>query len=134
MLTGAVVLIVEDGGLIGLDLAMTVEDLHGLPIVVSTVTEGLREIAADCVSAAIVDAQLPDGEVTPLAVELITRGIPFVVHTGGTLTKELQTLLARHVVVPKPTPSSDVIVILEREILGTLRDLGTVLAVQPRRC
>lgn len=117
MLADLNILIVEDGGLIGLDLAMAVEDQHGLPVVVSTLSEGLRVIATGAVSAAILDAQLPDGEVTPLASALIDERIPFVVYTGGTLPNALGSLIPSRTVVSKPAPSSDVLAALEREFL-----------------
>jgi ActR/RegA family two-component response regulator len=118
MLTGVNVLIVEDGGLIGHDLAMAVEDLLGFPVIVSTVSEGLRNVSAGSVSAAILDAQLSDGEVSPLAQALIESGIPFVIYTGGTSSFRFESLLARHAVVLKPAPSSDVMAALEREVLS----------------
>ncbi|WP_313439406.1 hypothetical protein [Novosphingobium sp.] len=138
MLTGLTVLIVEDGGLIGHDLAAAVEDLHRFPIVVATVSEGLRVVATATVSAAILDAQFPDGEVTPLAVALIERAVPFVVHSGGTLSDALNALFARHAVVPKPALSSAALAALERECLGDQTMVGPMpeiaFVLEDRRC
>jgi hypothetical protein len=54
------------------------------------------------VDAAILDANLPDGDVTPVAEELIARGIPVVINTGVALPLTLR----RHPDLPvfrKPT-------------------------------
>jgi DNA-binding NtrC family response regulator len=111
------VLIVEDAGLVSLDLAMAIEDMHGCPIPVSSVAQGLDVVATRTISAAILDGHLPDGEVTPLAIVLTERSIPFVVYTGGELSAELSAIFTRQTVVNKPAASDAVVAALERECL-----------------
>ena len=118
MLTGMSVLIVEQAGLVSLDLAMVIEDLHGCPIPVSSVAQGLEVVATRSVSAAILGGHLPDGEVTPLAVALTELRIPFIVHTGGELSSELSTLFPHLSVVSKPASSDAVVAALEHECLN----------------
>jgi two-component SAPR family response regulator len=79
-----VVLIAEDEVLIAMDLSQRVRD-YG-PIVlgpVATVREGLRLMKSKMPDAAILDVNLSDGEVTPLARELMAAGIPTVLCTAN---------------------------------------------------
>jgi len=58
--------------------------------------------------AAILDANLPDGDVTPVAEELIAAGIPFLINTGV----EAGGARRRYPGLPvfrKPTPPSRLI-------------------------
>ena len=43
--------------------------------------------------AAILDANLPDGDVTPVAEELIAAGIPFLINTGVAVPLQLDATL-----------------------------------------
>ncbi|TAK08841.1 MAG: response regulator [Rhizorhabdus sp.] len=69
------VLIVEDEPIIALSLACAVEAL------------GL--LAQATIDAAIIDVQLEDRDITPVAVALLHRHVPFVVHTGTGLPDAL---------------------------------------------
>ena len=62
------ILIVEDQAIIALDLESAVEEANGQVIgPASTVREALKLLHANEVDAAILDANLPDGDVTPVA-------------------------------------------------------------------
>jgi len=83
MFNGAKVLILEDGPLIAMDLTATVMAAGGLVVgPATTVAAALDLLQEEPVAAAILDANLPDGELTPVAILLIERGVPVIVHTG----------------------------------------------------
>jgi len=110
MLTGITILIVEDEALVACDLAMAVEALEGIVIgPAATVAEALALVADVPPAAAIVDANLLDRDVTPLALALIEREIPFVIHTGTGLPAELKAVHPDLPVVMKPMPSDTVL-------------------------
>src|SRR3954471_2588651 len=96
------ILVVEDQAIIALDLQIAVEDANAKVIgPAATVREALDLLH----TTAILDANLPDGDVTPVAEELIERGIPFVVNTGVAIPLQLRRF--PHVpVFRKPTPPS----------------------------
>jgi DNA-binding NtrC family response regulator len=83
MLNGLPILIVEDDRMIALSLATIIEDMRGLPIgPVGTVEEALQRLETEPVKAAILDANL-DQDITPVALALADRAIPFVIHSGN---------------------------------------------------
>jgi DNA-binding response OmpR family regulator len=47
----------------------------------ATVRKALDLLDREVIHAAILDANLPDGDVTPVAEELIERGVPFIINT-----------------------------------------------------
>ena len=107
------VLIVEDDVFIALGLAAAVEDAGGVVIgPVDTVEEALRVLDNAEVHKAILDAQLADRDVTPVAVKLLERVIPFVVHTGTGLPAELAQMHPDVPLIMKPTPPEGVIRVL----------------------
>ena len=59
----------------------------------STVREALKLLHANEVDAAILDANLPDGDVTPVAEQLIVAGIPFLINTGSPCPSNLDATL-----------------------------------------
>jgi CheY-like chemotaxis protein len=103
------ILIVEDQAIIALDLESAVEESNGQVIgPASTVREALKLLHTNRVDAAILDANLPDGDVTPVAEELIAAGIPFLINTGVAVPLQLR----RYPGLPvfrKPTPPSRLI-------------------------
>jgi DNA-binding NtrC family response regulator len=111
------ILIVEDECYLALDLANAVEDWEGRVVgPVATVAEALELLEGQHVAAAILDSQLADGDVTPLARELSARGVPFVIHTGTRLPPELASSLPNVPVVMKPVRSSIVLACLLNEM------------------
>jgi DNA-binding NtrC family response regulator len=103
------ILIVEDQAIIALDLESAVEEANGQVIgPASTVREALKLLHTNEVDAAILDANLPDGDVTPVAEELIAAGTPFLINTGVAVPLQLR----RFPDVPvfrKPTSTSRLI-------------------------
>lgn len=106
MLTNARILILEDEAIPALDLATSVDMFGGIVIgPAGTIAAALALLDEQDVTAAILDANLPDGDLTPVAIRLLDRGIPVIVHTGNGAPQEL---LQRYPDVPvhvKPTPS-----------------------------
>jgi CheY-like chemotaxis protein len=81
------VLVVEDEAVIAMDLCLTVEEWGGQPLgPASSVREAPNSLAAtpEC-RAAIVDVNLPDGDIGPVLDRLEERGAAVIGSTGFTL-------------------------------------------------
>jgi DNA-binding NtrC family response regulator len=100
-LRGLRVLIAEDNRLIG---ELLREMLEGLGCVVIGPVPDLAElmavIEAERLDAALLDVRLADTNVFPAAIELASRGIPFVLTSGGGVG--LPAVLARAPHLTKP--------------------------------
>ena len=84
------VLVVEDQAIIALDLQAALEDA-GAHVIGPAATVGKAlDLLPASVHAAILDANLPDGDVTPVAEELIERGVPFLINTGAAVPLQLR--------------------------------------------
>lgn len=107
MFAGISILIVEDEAMLALDLACAVEDLDGKVVgPVATVADAFSLLATEAVAAAVLDANLLDGDVTPLVFALIEKAVPFVIHTGTGLPDDLIAVHPDVPVVMKPaTPN-----------------------------
>lgn len=111
------ILIVEDEAMVALGLSMAVEDLEGTVIgPVATVAEGLSLIDTETIAAAVLDANLADRDVTPLAAALVEAGIPLVIYTGTGLPAELADLHPDMPVLMKPANPTAVAMRLFEEI------------------
>lgn len=105
-----IILIVEDELLIALDMAMTIEDAGGRVLgPAATVAEGLALIQSMVVAAAILDANLPDGDITPIAMLLVEQGIPLLICSAIGLPPTLAALYPNLPVMIKPLPAERVI-------------------------
>jgi DNA-binding response OmpR family regulator len=88
------VLIMEDEFIVALDLSDMTEDLgYSVEGPYATVAEGERALERTRPDAAILDVQLADGEVFPLADALTRLGVPIIFHSGHADTR---SLLARY--------------------------------------
>ena len=113
MLDGLPILIVEDQPLVALDLSEIVESLGGRVVgPIASVAEAIARVRQEHVAAAILDANLLDRDVTPLAIELIERGTPFVVYTGTGLPDELARAYPALPIVLKPARAAAVVTML----------------------
>ncbi|MBX9465055.1 MAG: response regulator [Aquamicrobium sp.] len=114
------VLIVEDEPFIAFDLADAIESSGGTVVgPASTVREALQLLDKQTVEAAILDVNLPDGDVGPVIAALAAREIVFLVHTGAGLTPELQRLYPSLRVFSKPTPPPLLANIIAASLAGT---------------
>jgi hypothetical protein len=103
MLDGARVLLVEDELFVALDLVSEIHAAGGhvvgpYPSVAAT----LAALRTDDVAAAILDANLSDRDVTPVALLLVARNAAVVIHTGIGLPAELRRIHPDLPVVGKP--------------------------------
>jgi hypothetical protein len=117
MFNRSTILVVEDEPIVAIDLAYAVAQLGGTvlgPVPSVAYAFGLLETVVP--DGAILDAVLADGEVTPLALHLLARGVPFVVHTGSGLPRALAEAAPHTPVLMKPTPSERVAEWLAAEI------------------
>ncbi|MGJ8571404.1 MAG: hypothetical protein ACSHXI_11970 [Hoeflea sp.] len=105
-LEGAKILIAEDNMMVALDLSMEMEDL-GAEVIgpFARVEDALVAIRLSKPDGAILDVNLLDGYVTPLAEQLIDADVPVVFCTGVSLPVELQDKYPEAQVFIKPTAS-----------------------------
>lgn len=117
MLNGLPILIVEDEHFIAMDLAIAIEDLGGCAVgPVATVAEALALLVSETIKAAILDANLLDRDVTPLALLLVERAVPFVIHTGTGMPPTLAETHPDLPVVMKPARSTAVLAALLQQV------------------
>ena len=101
------VLIVEDEPFIALDLAMAVEEARGKVIgPAGSVREALTLIQQHLVQAAVLDVNLSDGDVTPIAELLIGGGVPVIFYSGLDLPVALRERYPSAWFCKKPTPAA----------------------------
>jgi len=88
------VLIMEDEFIVGLDLSdMTQELGFSVEGPYATVAEGEKVLERHRPDAAVLDVQLADGEVFPLADLLVRLGVPIIFHSGHA---DIAALTARY--------------------------------------
>jgi DNA-binding response OmpR family regulator len=110
MLERCPILIVEDEPLIAMNLAMEVERLDGVVIgPTATVAEALAILEETPVLGAILDANLADCEITPVARLMWKRGIPFVLHSAREIPAQLSSIITALAYIPKPADAAFVI-------------------------
>jgi DNA-binding response OmpR family regulator len=114
------ILIVEDEPLIAMCLADTVECMEGLVVgPAGSVKEALALIEGQAIAAAILDANLTDRDVTPVALLLTRLRVPFIVHTAAGLPAGLAHIFRKIRVVLKPQSPEFVVDQLRLAILAT---------------
>ena len=114
MLNRALVLVAEDQPLIALDVALAIEDADGVVAgPAASVRECLALIESQPIVAAILDVNLTDGDISPVAEALILAGIPMIVQTGIGLPAKLAARFPELVVQIKPCVAAALVVQLE---------------------
>ena len=99
----AAVFVAEDEPFIAFDLATTIEDAGGVVVgPAATVTEALALLEIHPVAAAILDVNLSDRDISPVAELLLARGVPVIFHTGVGLPDELTARFPNLIVHLKP--------------------------------
>ena len=102
-LAGCDLLVVEDEFLILLDLCTILEDQGARVTTASSVADGLAAARADRnFAAALLDVRLPDGDVFPVAEELVKRDVPLVFHSGHAQSGELKERFPNAIALSKP--------------------------------
>lgn len=90
MLNKHTILVAEDNPMVAWDIASAVEDAHGIVMgPFDTVAEALSFLEGHSVSGAILDIELKDRNVTPLAQALLRLQIPMVFQSGQNLPEAL---------------------------------------------
>jgi CheY-like chemotaxis protein len=83
LLNQAHILVVEDEPFIALPLALAIEDAGGVVVgPAGSVKEALALLQSTQVSAAILDVNVADGDITPVLEILVKLGTPLIVQTG----------------------------------------------------
>jgi DNA-binding response OmpR family regulator len=83
VLNHAAILIAEDEPFIALDLALAIQDAGGEVVgPAASVKEALALLETRTITAAILDVNLSDGDISPVAERLIGLGIPVIFQTG----------------------------------------------------
>ncbi|MEQ1696951.1 MAG: response regulator [Hyphomicrobiaceae bacterium] len=91
MLMNSKILIVEDSAIVAWDLARAVEDALGIAVgPFATVACAMEYLDRHVVSGAILDVELMDRNVVPVAEELLRRGTPIVLQSGQSLPPALE--------------------------------------------
>ena len=117
MLKGHRILVAEDEAFIALDIALAIEEAHGLVVgPVAKVAEALALLEQNEVTGAILDVNLADRDVTPIALLLIKRQVPMVFHTGVGIPRDLAVQNPNLVVCIKPTSPDRLIRHLRRQM------------------
>jgi CheY-like chemotaxis protein len=99
----APILIVEDEPFIALELKASIEDAGGKVVgPVGSVQAAIQLLKTDVIAAAILDVELTDGKVTPVAEALLARRIPMVFQSGVQLPSDLRRQCADVVFYKKP--------------------------------
>ena len=110
MLTGSLVLIAEDQIFIALDLALAVEDAGGeVAGPVASVENALALIERRPITAAILDSNLTDGDITLVAIKLLDANIPIIIQSGVGIPRELAIRFPELVVYIKPYVAADLV-------------------------
>ena len=111
MLFHALVLVAEDEPLIALDVALAIEDAGGeVAGPAASVEEAMDLIATRPIVAAILDVNLADGDIWPVAERLMNAGIPIIIQTGIGLTPKMAARFPDLVVQIKPCVASKLVV------------------------
>jgi CheY-like chemotaxis protein len=104
------ILIVEDEPFIALELQALVEEARGVVIgPVGSASEALGLLETCAVSAAILDIQLSDRDVTPVAEALLALNVPMIFQSAVGLPPGLQLRCPDALVYRKPVSSEELI-------------------------
>lgn len=119
LLDKSALLVVEDEPFIALDLAASVMDAGGEVVgPAGSVQEALALLDTRLVDAAILDVNLSDRDICPVAERLLERGVPLIFHTSGELPQEFNTRFPNLVVLLKPLVAEVLVPELARLIAG----------------
>jgi hypothetical protein len=103
MLSGTPVIIVEDDILVASVLAAGVENAGGRVVgPVDTVREALALLNLVPVAGAILDGNLADRDVSPVALRLLGQGVPIIIYPGREVPASLNAWLPAFRYIRKP--------------------------------
>ncbi|WP_332749075.1 response regulator [Sphingomonas sp. RB1R13] len=114
LLNHALILVAEDEPFIALDVALAIEDAGGVVAgPAASVSEALALIDTLPIVAAILDVNLADGDISPVAERLINAGIPIILQTGIGLPSKLAARFPDLKAVIKPCVAAALVIQLE---------------------
>ncbi len=117
LLKGKNILVVEDETFVAFDIALAIEDTGGTVIgPAASVEEALQLLSKIEVSGAILDVNLTDRDVTPVALLLIEQNVPLIFHTGVGVPAELAAIHPNLVICIKPTSPERLIEQLRKQM------------------
>lgn len=110
MIANARILIVEDDKMIALEMADAVADAGGVAIgPIHSVAKALDIIDCQPIDAAILDGNLADRDVTPVALKLVGKAVPMIVFSGIGLPVDLAIRQPDIPVILKPAAAEHVV-------------------------
>jgi DNA-binding NtrC family response regulator len=114
MLQRAKILIVEDEAVIAMHLAIIVEDSDGEVVgPAASVAEALEMLDTGAViEGAVLDGNLGDGDVTPVALRLVEAAIPVVIYSGVGIPPSLAAVVPDLPVLLKPLAATQAVSLL----------------------
>ena len=122
-----IILLMEDNPVLGLEVAFALED-EGAAVKgpMARLESGLETLAEAMPDAAVLDVELADGEVFPLAERLRERGVPFVFYTARGSEGHMKARAGDAPVISKSHGSAMVVKALRERMAGaTDTDTGT---------
>lgn len=121
VLRGHSILAVEDEPLVLLNYNTILHDAGaGIILLAPSVEAARKVVAANCISAALLDIRLGDGEVWPVACRLAEKGVPFAFCTGFSDLGSVADQWPRCPILTKPVRAERIISALA-ELLATDR-------------
>ena len=118
MLRAKRILVAEDNDWIAAALVQTITDHRGIALGPAQTNIGALALIDGHLDGAILDGNLLDGPITPVARALCDRSVPLVVFTGLGLPSELQRSHPDIPVILKPSPYETVIHAIAERIQG----------------
>ena len=117
------ILLMEDNPVLGLEVAFALED-EGAAVKgpVARLEAGLQTIEDIVPDAAVLDVELADGEVFPLAERLRERGVPFVFYTARGSEGHMEARAGDAPVISKSHGSATVVEALRERIAAGSAD------------
>ena len=132
MLDGAPVLIVEDQVFIALDIAFAVEDAGGTVIgPAPSIKKALELLNCHSILGAILDVNLPDGDISPVVDRLLHLNIPMVLQSGVGLPAHLESRFPRLIVLIKPVTATALVTKLH-VLMGNSSPVASVSPWEPK--
>ena len=119
---GAAIIVVEDEVLIAMTIMSEIEDEGGLVIGPAFTTAEALELIDEClasevpIAGAILDANLIDRDVTPVALRLLDLGVPIVIHSATGPPAQVLAVTDAIPWIPKPMPVAKLVSALCQEI------------------
>ena len=119
------ILLMEDNPVLGLEVAFALED-EGAAVKgpVARLEAGLDALDAAEPDAAVLDVELADGEVFPLAERLRERGVPFVFYTARGSEGHMRARAGDAPVISKSHGSATVVEALRERIASDVDGSG----------